>query len=654
MTYKSIEIDFISDEHGKSCIVPDLNKYFPEDFLKRNEFKFYIIRQLNENGKPNDLYLKDVSSLRTPEQNATSKYKFQSINVSFDGLNQDPYLVRLQPNDKLDLPEYTKNQKEYACFENLTNGKAEIVAVFRKLSNEELNDPELFKVNYTNKNGETKVITPEVTENGQLFYREVQEEMNNLLNSLPETNFKTQYLFCGQFLTAKIDKADYRENVSVVEKTITDSLVECYVSIYLVNNQEIENIGSNMNISKHKGENAYQKIINKVFIGSYSRFSVSEVFLDKECLIPFSNKYNISNKFHNLILYTKNEFVEFYEYNNNLKICNTCGVEIDIPHGGTVFTKQQIEDEFKKHYKMPNGFTSFEIRKKSTQEPLDQLIIKDLFSKNYEIEIHNRITVNFKPLDNASITFDLFKYPIFEYHWNNEKKDIFLAADITSLVSNRNTIASAFGSDNRQKIFSVEQFKENEILLVERIGAKNYQGDNYIDIFKERINECVTPHICSFDAPKTIEGGLDFLIVEENTDIILEKFHSNREIKRMYTGFFYADAAYNSQTLYVTKIDTSELEKRYNISRNINHTAITRAEVAYVGSNYNQVGNRLLLEDFYATNIPNYRPYYDYVCFSGRKFHVPDSIKEAPGQELSFWNYNAIKNYLLCIYVHKK
>ena len=303
---------------------------------------------------------------------------------------------------------------------------------------------------------------------------------------------------------------------------------------------------------------------------------------------------------------------------------------------------------------MPNGFTSFEIRNKSTKEPLDQLLIKDVFSKNYEIEIHNRITVNFKPLDNASITFDIFKYNVDNWA-DGDINSVFLAADITDIVSKRGTIASSFGSDSRYaRQFSVEQFKENEILLVDRDGA-GINTVNYIEEFKQRVNNCLYQNHFSYNAPTSINEGLDFLIVDRSNKIILEKIHYDCEIKRMYNGIFYADAAYLSETLYVTKIDTSELSKKYNNVGTISYSTIPRADVAYVGDGGNSVGSRLILDDFNATNIPTYRDYYQYVCFGlGRHFHVPDSIANKTGEELSFWDYNQIKKYLLCIYVDKK
>ena len=657
MIFEKIEIDFIKDETGKACIVPDLRNFLPKDIARRTEFKFYVIRQLNSDGKPNDLYLKNVSPLRSETQNAISKYKFQSLNTSFDSFNTDSYLVRLQPGDKLDMPEYTKNQKEYACFENLRDGKAEIVAVLKSIPIEEREKPEAFEAVYTDKDNKERNVQPEILEDGVLFYHEVQDEINKLLSELPEDNLTTQYAFCGGLPIAKFSsKKEYRPAINVAEKQITDSAHSYRINIIVTDNQEISSmISSSAFIGKAKGEKFWKKLSAKTFSNSGIDFKITKAFLDKECTVPLDNKFNISPKFDPITIYTKVEYIDAIRYYGNFTFESIIGdkVTLDLkPFDKGTVPKDKIEELYRQRLRM-KSFSSFEIRNKVTKEVLNDLPIKDIVSGRYEIEYHNPVTVDFKPF-NTKVTFDFFDpRGAFGLKGAYSSRDEHFAADITEYVKSTEKVSSYFSIDTEIDIFTIKQLDEDKIFLVYRPLRSEALSEKNTDYAARLISYASKPGIRGMGlAPISLDSGLDFLIVDKDTRIILERYHANCEIKRMFTENYKAQASSN-YTLFVTKVDLSELEKKYEICSQFSSTTTPTAKVACCKNGKNSVGARLEI-DYDWTNLPCYRSYYQYPCFGGGEYYVPKAVYEAKGEELSFWYPDKTADYLLCIFVKEK
>lgn len=632
------ELNFLPDETGRKCIIPDLTNTFSQDLLKTHDFLFFVIRQLNDTGEPTGLYLKDVSSLRTPEQNAMSKYKFQSLKTFENPLKTDGLLVRLKPKDKLDLPDYSKNQKEYTCFENLSNGKAELVAVFEKKPATLNITPDLFKINFNKNNGENIVIVPIVSSSGELFYETAQIELNEKIEKLSFNDFSTQYLFNGNKLICSIPTKNYKNNISIIQKTITDMNYTYEFFFEVVDNEIINEMlkGKMFKVSKVKGEKIHKKLTQKTFTVDYDSgssqlsFNLEKLYLDKECKIPLTNKYNFSPKFNFIKFYIKTEDINLTKHKKQVKqrIYSTSGEYISVTFNSeNNYSVDVSEIERKFSEKTKHKFVSFEVVDKRTKNKSTSLSLEQSVNKSYAITYSSKRSV---VIDGHRLEFDY--------------KGIGYCADVTSIIEQQKTQNSVwhyfvYGNPNGTRygvdykhILEVVQYDENTIYL--RLVRDGHNPAN-VDNFENYIQ-----HI---GKRKYTDNSIAIHITRDK--YIYEHRHWRSRTEKIYTipctikaifggveRFFDEKPQQKANYIswYACVLDLTEIQKTYpKITRSYVEEQIATCSFDRSGQTSMCVTYPEYIDGFCpgeTLNKPNYRNRF---CKMGENFYIPKDIYDS-------------------------
>lgn len=618
---KISEINFLPDSTGLKRVVPDLTNTFSSETLAKSDFEFFIIRQINSNGEPNGLYLKNVSSLRTSEQNAISKYKFQSLTPSGQkDLSRDKFLVKLQPLDVLDLPEHTKNQKEYACFESLLNRKAELVPVFRKKPIENITSPEGFKINFTKNDGSKVKLTPIIKPNNMLYYHEAQLELNDKLNKLPSDNLTTQYLFNGNNLTCCIPRSEYKETINIIEKTITDSAFTYDFKIKVIDDSSMENTlkGKSFNVGKAKGEKVYNKFINKTFNFKYnSGYSETNIkfknaYLDSDCTIPFSDKYNLSSKFDYTTLYVKTSDIDLTA--NDTPVTKNISDSFNYFTVSFTFNKsnnyQISKSDLKLKFEEKAGRTleQFSLTT-SSGSPLEFLNIKQVTINDYKISYKQGRMVN---IDGQSLYFD----------FDTEGKGY--CANITSIIEqqkNQNSVWHYFVDNSNHHVLEVVQFTKEKIFLRLARGSR-YNSENFETAIKKigkrkyRDNNLML-HIKNY----SYNAGERYIIKSYTIPCNIEAVFAGVES--------YYGSDYNEISWYVADFDLTEVQKTYpNITESYLDSELYLGGLNDIYSIVVDTQDRWYKFDWnphYTANKPNYRvQLHKRGCYE--TYYIPETI----------------------------
>lgn len=649
------EVSFLPDSDGKKCVVPDLQSLFSEELLAKANFKYFIIRQTTEDGNPTGLYLKDVSKFRNENQNAISKYKFQTPFTS--NPLDDKLLVKLRPNDVFDLPEYTKNQKEYACFENFLNGKAELVAVFESKSLNEIIDPIGFKMKFVKNNGEQIEIIPTIQKDYKLKFADIQKELDEKFNTIPDDNNTTQYLFCDN-LSCVIYKSEFKNSASIKK---TENGVQYPYDFYIevVDSDVINNIISE---KKHRVDTRTEQckvseyFSNNSFLIKNSNFpegikiKYSQIFFDEECTIPVTKKHNFSADMDHSTLYTKKEYVVF---SNNSIIIKTGYKYYDKISVGLIFKngtfgcdvsdiKTDISDAF--------GISFDKVTITTSSGPVSEFLnYEQILSEDYKIEISHPRTV---VIDGHTLNFD----------FNTEGKGY--CADITSIIEEQkkqNSVYHFFAEGGTgiydydydvdyRYVMEVVQYTKDKIFARVLDGFSYGNFETYtLDNFEKYIN----------NIQKRVFSGNDLTVyvkksryssgsynMEKRYDLSCQIEAVFSGVSRLYPSDYYL---YPKEcSWYATKLNLTEIQKTYP---NITEEYVT-LEALLPGDvfNYETVVDRdsdLYINRFETSNKPDYKPFFNK---RDDEYYIPEHIKNQSGMPLIFTSFEDTRRWYLALY----
>lgn len=666
MKFKKQELFFLPDKNGKKCIVPDIDINLSKEFSDRHDFLFFVIRQLNPDGVPNGLYLKDVSNWRTPEQNNISKYKFQSLKTS-DNVNEFN-VVKLKPGDKLDLPEYTKNQKEYACFENLTKENCEMVCVFSKKPVEDIIDPvpSDFTTKFEKLNGEIIETTPIFTSDGKLYYKEIQDYLDQLNNSIPSSDLSTHYDIYttgyNYYDYAIISKKHFTKKMFARRESLPESwfdYLKGYDTVRLTCKEKKEYIFSLKDINdqslsqvfKLKLFDLIKRIIIKTERNNISKekiddfiIEVNNIYLDPDYYVKLNKNINSSRSYNECNIYIKKEdVVNFLVKSLNIKDC------YGIWH---TFKFQSISD------------INFNI----SLEYITNEILRTTHSKNGEIT-NLTLNNNANKIDMWSLLFgkvdirycrdEIVTIDNHQLKFSLSEKYKGYLADITDIINEQkksNRVYHYFKTNTDKYAFKVVQYEKDKIYLSLSISKDKEFLDMSSTYFIGDLKK-VSEIIKEINYRQYSSNGLDIVIVGKKSKRILEKYHFDCDIEAVFAN---GSSLFTKRDWYVTNLDLSELNNKYNnklssISKAVSPTAdITELEDVKIGSILVHRKDKLYYPD--NVNINNYRDRYG-LKFSKKinglidnkyvDFYIPENITSKKGQPLAFSSIELSKNFLL-------
>ena len=650
------EINFLPDETGRKCVVPELDSFFEPEMLARNEFKYFIIRQLSDSNVPTGLYLKDVSKFRTTEQNTISKYKFQTpfTNNPLD----DKLLAKIKPGDVFDLPDYTKNQKEYACFENFMNGKAELVAVFKSKSLDEIVDPIGFKIKFRKETGEQVIIVPIIQKDNRLKFTEVQQELDSKFNSIPDEDYATQYLFCDN-LSCVIDKKDIKNSVSIV-KTDKGMFYPYDFYVQVVDDETINNILSNKKLSvdtrtRHcKVSEIFEDTMFKINSGSFpsgTKFQFNKLFFDEACTIPLTKKHNFDSSMDYSTFYTKKEYVEivdtFIIVKSAYKFFNV-RVPLKNKNGNIACYVNDIKNEFISRYKV--DLKNFNITSSSGTVG-EYLTLEQINNKDYKITFSYPRTV---VIDGHSLNFD----------FNEEGKGY--CADVTSIIEEQkkeNLVYHFFAEDgvhtsdweygvDYRYILEVIQYTKEKIFLrlAKPITNPSYVYEHFtLNNFETFINNIRKRKfrdniLTVYIKESRLSSGSHNMIYHYDLNCEIEAIFSGES--RLYESDYYLHP--DECSWYATKLNLPEIQKKY--------PKITQEYVTEVLSDVGRMSyyecvvdkeNNFYYNPHETINKPDYRPFFNR---RDDEFYIPEHIKNQSGMPLIFTNLEYTKRWFLALY----
>lgn len=613
----------ISDK--KECVVPEIKV----DTSKHpdHEFKFFVVRKVNAKGEPTGLYLKDVNRFRDEKQNSFSKYKFQRLypNDSLHNLMTDKTLVRLKPGDNIlsDMPETSHNREEYASFDDLLLPDVELSAVIvNKNYNGPYNpsDSELF-IFYTNQAGERRKIKPNQTHGSFMYFKEIQEELDKLVLTIPENDFKKTYDVAIQkqgdeTYTALFNGVIPRE-MHGLECSIKESTLEKQNTLEVVVN--IVDLGTSMTfkISNPKDQklnlrNAMLKhSVNDIHVESYAHFH--DLFLDPNCKIPIPNLVNADNKIY---LFCKDThiskarvcFVSDCGYGTRCKFFFNKGKNYEVPI-----------KEFKDFIISTTGLERGDIKVTDRDDKNVEVIgLKDMLSKKINVRFgyDQEIKIDGKPYT--------FRFSPAAQGYATEITDL-----VNSQKANNQVISFAHLKDKvSDKYFYPVQYEEGRIFLRLKDIKKYRQLSG-----KEFVTAKTTYS----------RNYLNVLVADKTTKKILGKHKYDCDIKYIFAG---GECLWGSEyhNWYSTKIKLNEIAAKFGGTLD---TDLSYASVANEKSSTAGTGDLIT-----TSNIPNYRFRHNFV-FLNKQFFIPKEITNLAGQELAFSDLTLSDKNNLIIYIKK-